>query len=39
MTLPTIILLDHQGQVRHINPGLTNPFKLTRQLEALGPDL
>lgn len=35
MTLPTIILIDAQGQVHHINPGLANPAKLTRQLEGL----
>ncbi len=35
MTLPTTILIDGTGKVRHINPGLTNPFKLTRQLEDL----
>ena len=35
MTLPTTILIDDQGSVRHINPGLANPFKLTRQLDAL----
>ena len=35
MTLPTTIVVDNQGRVRHINPGLTNPFKLTRQLDAL----
>ena len=34
-TLPTTILIDSQGSVRHINPGLANPFKLTRQLEEL----
>lgn len=35
MTLPTTILIDSRGRVRHINPGLVNPFKLTRQLEDL----
>ena len=35
MTLPTTILIDGDGKVRYINPGLTNPFKLTRQLEDM----
>ena len=35
MTLPTTIVIDGMGKARHINPGLTNPFKLTRQLEDL----
>ena len=35
MTLPTTIIINRNGDVRHINPGLTNPFKLTRQLEDL----
>jgi hypothetical protein len=32
-TLPTTILIDRQGSVRYINPGLTHTLKLTRQLE------
>lgn len=35
MTLPTTILIDREGRVRHINPGLANLFKLTRQIESL----
>lgn len=35
MTLPTTILIDDSGSARHINPGLADPFKLTRQLEGL----
>lgn len=35
LTLPTTILIDQAGQVRYINSGLANPFKLTRQLEEL----
>jgi thiol-disulfide isomerase/thioredoxin len=33
LTLPTTILIDREGAVRYINPGLADPFKLTRQLE------
>ena len=33
LTLPTTILIDQEGNVRYINPGLANPFKLTRQLD------
>lgn len=32
-TLPTTLIIDRSGQVRHINYGLTPPAKLTRQLE------
>ena len=32
-TLPTTLLLDRTGSVRHINYGLTDVGKLTRQLE------
>ncbi len=32
-TLPTTLIIDRAGQVRHINYGLTPPAKLTRQLE------
>ena len=35
MSLPTTILIDYEGKVRQVNPGLTNPFKLTRQLTEL----
>ncbi len=35
MTLPTTILIDQQGQVRFVNPGVINPFKLTRQLQKV----
>lgn len=35
MTLPTTILIDDLGNVRYINPGLANPFKLTRQLNEV----
>ena len=35
MALPTTILIDSRGRVRHVNPGLANPFKLSRQLEDL----
>jgi len=35
LTLPTTILIDGNGGVLHYNPGLTNPGKLTRQLENL----
>jgi thiol-disulfide isomerase/thioredoxin len=33
LTLPTTILIDREGRVRHVNSGLANPLKLTRQLE------
>ncbi len=36
LTLPTTILLDEAGQVKHINYGLTNTQKLVKQLTALG---
>jgi thioredoxin-like negative regulator of GroEL len=35
MTLPTTILIDRAGAVRHINPGVATSSGLTRQLEEL----
>lgn len=35
-TLPTTILIDGEGSVRHVNYGLTDVHKLGRQLAALG---
>ena len=35
LTLPTTILIDREGSVRYINPGVANPFKLAWQLEDL----
>ena len=32
-TLPTTVLVDRSGQVRHINYGLTSAVKLEQQLE------
>ena len=34
-TLPTTILVDKLGQVRQVNYGLTNLYKLSQQLNAL----
>ena len=34
-TLPTTVLLDGRGQVRHVNYGLTDAHKLGRQLAQL----
>ncbi len=34
-TLPTTVLIDKSGQVRHINYGLTTASKLERQLEKI----
>lgn len=34
-TLPTILLVDRQGSVRHVNYGLTDARKLARQLESV----
>ncbi len=34
-TLPTTLLIDGRGQVRHINYGLTPAGKLARQLEEI----
>ena len=35
LTLPTTILIDGYGAVRHFNPGLTSPVKLAQQLADL----
>jgi thioredoxin 1 len=34
-TLPTTILIDGRGQVQHVNYGLTDAHKLSRQLSQL----
>ena len=34
ITLPTTLIVDADGQVRHINYGLTDTTKLARQLES-----
>ena len=34
-TLPTTLVIDHTGTVRHINYGLTDSIKLAQQLETL----
>lgn len=34
-TLPTTMLVDRQGSIRHVNYGLTGVRKLTSQLERL----
>lgn len=34
-TLPTTMLVDRQGNVRHVNYGLTNAHKLAGQLESI----
>jgi hypothetical protein len=34
-TLPTTLIVDREGQVRHINYGLTPAVKLTQQLEKV----
>ena len=34
-TLPTTMLLDRQGSVRHVNYGLTDARKLASQLESV----
>jgi thioredoxin-like negative regulator of GroEL len=34
-TLPTTMVVDRGGAVRHVNYGLANPAKLVRQLESL----
>lgn len=34
-TLPTTMLVDRQGSVRHVNYGLTDARKLTGQLESV----
>lgn len=35
MTLPTTVLVDADGRVRHVNYGLTDTQKLGRQLESI----
>lgn len=34
-TLPTTLVIDRQGEVKYINYGLTNTFRLSRQLESV----
>lgn len=34
-TLPTTMLVDQTGNVRHVNYGLADPGKLTAQLESI----
>lgn len=34
-TLPTTLVVDRQGEVKYINYGLTNTFRLSRQLESV----
>lgn len=34
-TLPTTIIVDTQGKVREINYGLTQPHKLTQQVQGI----
>ncbi len=34
-TLPTTLLLDHKGSVRHVNYGLADAGKLARQVEGI----
>lgn len=34
-TLPTILILDTHGEVRHANYGLTQPQRLSQQLETV----
>jgi len=34
-TLPTTLVVDRQGEVKFINYGLTNTFRLSRQLESV----
>ncbi len=34
-TLPTTLLVDPQGDVKYINYGLTNTFRLSQQLERI----
>ena len=35
MTLPTTILIDHNGSVQDINYGLTNAHQLNKQVERV----
>ena len=34
-TLPTTLVIDRQGDVKYINYGLTNTFRLSQQLESV----
>jgi thiol-disulfide isomerase/thioredoxin len=34
-TLPTTLVIDRQGDVKYINYGLTNSFRLSQQLESV----
>jgi thiol-disulfide isomerase/thioredoxin len=34
-TLPTTLVIDREGEVKYINYGLTNTFRLSRQLESV----
>jgi thiol-disulfide isomerase/thioredoxin len=34
-TLPTTLVIDRQGEVKYINYGLTNTFRLSQQLERI----
>jgi hypothetical protein len=34
-TLPTTLVIDQQGDVKFINYGLTNSFRLAQQLESV----
>jgi thiol-disulfide isomerase/thioredoxin len=34
-TLPTTLVIDSQGEVKYINYGLTNNFRLSQQLERI----
>ena len=34
-TLPTTLVIDQQGDVKYINYGLTNTFRLSQQLERI----
>jgi thiol-disulfide isomerase/thioredoxin len=34
-TLPTTLVIDRQGEVKYINYGLTDTFRLSRQLESV----
>ena len=38
-TLPTTVLIDGGGQVRHVNYGLTDAHKLGRQVMQLDPQM
>jgi thiol-disulfide isomerase/thioredoxin len=34
-TLPTTLVIDRLGEVKYINYGLTNSFRLSQQLESV----